>query len=386
MDRLGREQNLNSHERTFSPYCEKQLNVILEQDVYGLSAWEKQCSFLARMRTLCIWHFEHCIDYRRILIAQGYHRKEQLQQIDDLAAFPYLAIPIFKRFSLKSIRSDQVFKVLKSSGTTSQVSSVIFLDGATAGLQSKVLVRILQSTIGRKRLPMMIVDRPEYGSQKRQTNSYSARGAGIQGLSILGRDHTFVLEESLQLNLGELDIFCEKYQNRPVLIFGFTFLIWQSLLMALKNLGKKINLPEAILIHGGGWKKLQHLAVENEEFKRTVTELTGIRNIHNFYGMAEQVGSIFVECDEGYLHAPFASDVLVRHPATFESLSQYENGLLQVLSLLPMSYPGHSILTEDLGQLMGEDDCPCGKKGKYFLVEGRIPKAEIRGCSDTVRL
>ena len=44
---------------------------------------------------------------------------------------------------------------------------------------------------------------------------------------------------------------------------------------------------------------------------------------------------------------------------------------------------GHSLLTEDLGVLLGEDDCPCGRKGKYFKVTGRVPRAEVRGCSDT---
>jgi hypothetical protein len=32
---------------------------------------------------------------------------------------------------------------------------------------------------------------------------------------------------------------------------------------------------------------------------------------------------------------------------------------------------------------MGEDDCSCGRLGKYFQVHGRLAKAEVRGCSDT---
>ncbi|MHB8062980.1 MAG: LuxE/PaaK family acyltransferase [Ruminiclostridium sp.] len=51
--------------------------------------------------------------------------------------------------------------------------------------------------------------------------------------------------------------------------------------------------------------------------------------------------------------------------------------------MIPRSYPGHALLTEDKGIILGEDDCPCGRFGKYFKVTGRIPKAEIRGCSDT---
>ena len=38
---------------------------------------------------------------------------------------------------------------------------------------------------------------------------------------------------------------------------------------------------------------------------------------------------------------------------------------------------------EDEGIILGEDDCPCGRKGKYFKILGRLKDAEIRGCSDT---
>jgi hypothetical protein len=60
-----------------------------------------------------------------------------------------------------------------------------------------------------------------------------------------------------------------------------------------------------------------------------------------------------------------------------------EKGIIQVVSVLPESYPGHVLLTEDEGIILGEDDCPCGRMGKYFKIEGRIKDAEIRGCSDT---
>ena len=67
----------------------------------------------------------------------------------------------------------------------------------------------------------------------------------------------------------------------------------------------------------------------------------------------------------------------------FSVCSTGEKGLIQVVSQLPESYPGHSLLTEDEGVILGEDDCPCGRKGKYFEIKGRIKNAEIRGCSDT---
>ena len=56
-------------------------------------------------------------------------------------------------------------------------------------------------------------------------------------------------------------------------------------------------------------------------------------------------------------------------------------GFIQLLSLLPKSYPGHSILTEDMGEII-ENNCNLCFGKKKFLVHGRAEKSEIRGCSD----
>ena len=90
-----------------------------------------------------------------------------------------------------------------------------------------------------------------------------------------------------------------------------------------------------------------------------------------------------MECEYGHLHTSCFSDVLIRRPEDFSLAGKRERGLVEVVSVLPQSYPGHVLLTEDEGIILGEDDCPCGRKGKYFKIEGRIKNAEIRGCSDT---
>ena len=59
-----------------------------------------------------------------------------------------------------------------------------------------------------------------------------------------------------------------------------------------------------------------------------------------------------------------------------------KKGLIQLKSLIPHSYPGHNILTDDIGVILGEDDCSCGKKGKYFKIIGRLKNSELRGCSN----
>jgi phenylacetate-coenzyme A ligase PaaK-like adenylate-forming protein len=147
----------------------------------------------------------------------------------------------------------------------------------------------------------------------------------------------------------------------------------------------KPDLSKGILIHGGGWKKLLSESVSREVFKDSLHEVCGIeiKNIHDYYGMVEQTGTIYLECEYGHLHTPVFSDVLIRRPRDFSLAGVGEKGIIQVVSVLPESYPGHLLLTDDEGIILGEDDCPCGRLGKYFSIEGRIKNAELRGCSDT---
>ena len=180
-----------------------------------------------------------------------------------------------------------------------------------------------------------------------------------------------------------LDGKVEKHKGQRILLFGFTFMIWQFFYKKLKELNIKFDLSNGILIHGGGWKKLVNEAVSKEDFKNALNSVCGINSIHDYYGMVEQTGCVYMECEYGHLHASIFSDIIIRNSRDFSIQENGKKGLIQVCSLLPESYPGHSLLTEDEGIILGEDDCPCGRKGKYFKILGRIKNAEIRGCSDT---
>lgn len=163
-------------------------------------------------------------------------------------------------------------------------------------------------------------------------------------------------------------------------------MVWQHFykeLIRLKQKRRELDLSNGILIHGGGWKKLASEAVSPEEFHSRLKEACGLDDIHDYYGMVEQTGCIYMQCGCGHLHASIFSDVIIRRPEDFSVCGIGEKGIIQVVSAIPESYPGHSLLTEDEGMILGEDTCPCGRKGKYFSVMGRLKNAEIRGCSDT---
>jgi phenylacetate-coenzyme A ligase PaaK-like adenylate-forming protein len=345
--------------------------------VYGLAQEVKRQRMEQALSRLTLHHAERCESYRKILSARAIDATRQFT----LSELPFLPVRLFKECELRSVEKENVVKTLTSSGTTSAKVSRIYLDRETATAQTRALVFILQALIGKARLPMLIIDHPGVIKNRHE---FSARGAGILGLSTFGRDHTYALAgEQMQLDMDAVRQFLCRHAGEPILLFGFTFMVWKYLIQALQQRGERLDLANAILIHSGGWKKMQDEAVDVATFKSAVKDTTGIARVHNFYGMVEQVGSIFVECEHGYLHAPAFADVLVRDPSDWSICAHGTSGLIQVVSLLPHSYPGHSLLTEDLGAIVGEDDCRCGRSGKYFQVSGRIVSAELRGCSDT---
>jgi len=196
-----------------------------------------------------------------------------------------------------------------------------------------------------------------------------------------GRDHLFCLDQTMKLDVDRLRTYLQVHPVGPILIFGFTFMVLQHFFLACAS--AHVDLSRCILIHSGGWKKLQQLAISNVEFKRRLPESTGLTRSSNFYGTVEQVGSVFVEGADGYLYPPNVADVIIRDPITWKEAPIGRPGVIQILGVLPLSYPGQSILTEDWGIPHGIDDSSCGRGRKDFSVIGRIATAELRGCSDT---
>lgn len=350
------------------------LNKIFEETQYSLDRKSKGSMMSELLSELDNFHMLNSSQYKTI-VSSVFGRNEEIKSIEDL---PFIPVSVFKNHQIKSISDTDVFKVLTSSGTSGQDVSKIYLDKETAKLQTLALSKIISHVVGQVRLPMLIIDSKSIFSNK---STFSARGAGILGLSVFGKDHTYILDDNYLPDEYLLSAFLAKYSGQPILIFGFTFMVWQYLFNAeLKN---KYDLSKAILIHSGGWKKLINMAVDNSTFRYALQEKFKIERIYNFYGMVEQVGSVFLENSDGYLHCPNFADVIIRNPIDFSVQEKGKEGLIQVISALPKSYPGHSLLTEDIGVLIGEDDASNGWKGKYFKIIGRAKKAELRGCSDT---
>ena len=352
------------------------LEYLLNTSPFSLNKANKAQFYDDYFKELTRYHYENCLPYKKMLDSLGFDIGASI----NYSEIPFLPVRLFKMFDLYSTSQENIVKTMTSSGTSGQAVSKIFLDKETSITQSKVLTKIVSTFIGSKRTPMIIIDSP---SVLKNRNMFSARGAGILGFSIFGTKRLYALDEQMKLDIDAVVEFINQSKGQRIFLFGFTFMVYQHFINELIKNKIKIDLSNAVLIHGGGWKKLLSESVTSSEFRGILHQLCGIKSVHDYYGMVEQTGSIYMECERGFLHASIYSDIIIRRPHDFSVAAIGEAGIIQTLSVLPKSYPGHSLLTEDEGVMLGEDDCKCGRLGKYFKVIGRLKNAEIRGCSDT---
>lgn len=353
------------------------LDIFPEFNIYSKSSLEKKIFFKKRIGKLFLYHFTNSNEFKKMMLGLGYKSFEN-KEIEDL---PFLPVRLFKLYELITSPRKDILKIITSSGTSGQNPSKIFLDRKTSRVQSKILTRIVSSFIGSSRLPMIIIDSE---STVKDRSKFSARTAGINGFSLFSKKKFFALNDDMSLNIDGLKNFIVENKGSNFLIFGFTYIVHEYFCKELLRRNISIDFSNGTLIHGGGWKKMINISVDNQTFRKNLKKACKIDKVHDYYGMVEQTGTIYMECEKEYFHVSEFSEVIIRDPDDFSIRPFNKKGIIQLLSLTPISYPGQSLLTEDMGYIVGEDNCKCGRKGKYFKISGRMKNAEVRGCSDTL--
>ena len=348
---------------------------VFEGAPFSLEPARKQQLLETAVDGLSLRHAQACPPYRRLCERAfgSQHLGEPLEQR------PFVHVSLFKQRRLLSVPEAEVFKWVRSSGTSGQPSEIA-LDRPTAERQAEALRSVLGAILPARRAPLLVIDSEQV---LRSPGPMVARAAGLVGVMPFGFDPLFALDQNLEPRTDEIRAWLSRHRDAPALfVFGFTSLVWQHFVQPLSQLG--LELGRATLVHGGGWKKLEQHAVSRVDFRRALGEHFDLHRVHDYYGLVEQLGAIHLECAEGVLHTPSFAEVVVRDPLTLAPIGVGVEGVLQFISALPESYPGHSVLTEDLGTLVLKDGCRCGRRGSAFLVKGRAPRASPRGCSDTL--
>jgi len=303
-----------------------------------------------------------------------------------IAELPYLPVSAFKANPpLSLVPNAEIRRTLTSSSTSGQTPSRVVLDAATSRRMTKGVIAIIRDFIGSARRPYLVIDTKENLGRQAELG---ARGAAIQALGSFATEIVPCLAAdssgNATLDLEKLLAFANQWKEAPVLVYGFTYVIWTQLVQPLQQRGVKLKLPDVHVLHSGGWKRLEQQSVTKNVFVRQVADMFGCtpNRVIDYYGMVENVGVVYPDCEQGYKHVPAFAEVIIRDPLTLMPAEPGHPGVVQVCSVLPTSFPGFLLLTDDMGEIIGRDGCACGRRGTYFRFLRRVPKVEMRGCGN----
>jgi hypothetical protein len=361
---------------------EQGIESLLTEPPYGVDPQQRRRNLLALLKAELSYACERNSKFRKYVE----HWPIDFRTAREIADLPYLPVGVFKANpALALVSADEVKRTLTSSATTGQVPSRIVLDAATARRMTKGVLTIARDFIGAARRPYLVIDTPDNLAAQSQLG---ARGAAVQALGSFATEIVTCLRPDSSgdssLDLEKLHACAAKWKNAEVLVYGFTYVSWTQFVQTLQRQGITLALPNVRVLHSGGWKRLLQQAVTRDVFINGVASVFGCapERIVDYYGMVENVGVIYPDCDHGNKHVPAFAEVIVRDPLTLAPVKAGQQGLIQVCSVLPTSFPGFLLLTEDLGEVIGDDNCPCGRRGMSFRFTGRVPKAEVRGCGN----
>ncbi len=353
---------------------------LVSLEPFSLHEPEKRPVFLRAMQEAILFHYNNCENYRNFCKKRGFEPAGDFS-IQDI---PFLPVDVFKDVKLISVPAKDIHRTVHSSATTTGTPSSVYLDETSMSRQTRTLNSIISNFIGEERRDFIFIDSPN--TIKSVVGELSSRATTMRGLLPFSRKSFFVLNDKLEPDEEALGKALDELGGLPT-IYGFTYMIYEFVKSdprIRKRLSKKTK--GCIVLHSGGWKKLTELQVKKEQFNREVSDFfsTSPGNVIDMYGMVEHMGVIYPDCPCGFKHVPVYSDVLIRDVNSFELVADGKPGFIQLLSPIPHSYPGISIISADIGAVMGSDDCKCGRLGKYFVFKHRAEKSEIRGCGDTL--
>lgn len=346
---------------------------------------EKKPLFMNAIRESFSHHIKNNEAFRKFCESTQFN----INEVSNISDFPFLPVSIFKQGKLASVPNGDIRLILNSSATSGTPSSVP-IDAITSKRQSIVSAKVIADYVGGERRPFLIMDEDPSKSSQNRGIPVSARAVATRGFLTFAKTSEYFLLKKGNSFWFDADSFKSalvRHTNsgEPFIIFGFTFLLHHYAVKDFSGSGSKIRLPESTkIIHIGGWKKLQSQSVTKEKFNSDICSVFGVdaSNVIDVYGFTEQMGLVYPDCQEGHKHVPLYSEIIIRDFDTLEPVRDGEEGLIQILTPLPHSYPGVSVLTDDVGFVCQRGRCRCGRNGTAFRVVGRAKLSEPRGCGD----
>ena len=224
--------------------------------------------FMDALQEELIFHYEHNEMYRQFCERKSFDPCQEIKSLEDI---PSVAVSVFKDlgFKLGSVPKEELSLTLQSSAT-SGVPSTVVLDKITSKRQAKAMVKVISAFIGNERKPFLIMDIDPRSADRRLLG---ARFAAVTGYLKFASKTGFFLKAKDGVSFFDVEgikqFVNELPQDQPVVVFGFTYILYQNVLKTIQQSGETVQLPKGSkIIHIGGWKKLESEKVEKSLFNQ----------------------------------------------------------------------------------------------------------------------
>lgn len=293
--------------------------------------------------------------------------------IKNVNKIPALPSTLFKKEAIMSCMEEEVVKMCYSSGTSGSTSTIY---------RDKLTMEMF--FLGLKSAVREILENKDYyvlnlGPSTDEANIWFSyvmseikRIFPEQNYVKQGIFECEKLYSDIQQNLSKKNL---AIVGAPIMFMNFMEYLEREKLVIQ-------NAENICIITGGGWKKNVNISLDSKQFfEKLSVFFVGInrQNVRDFFNMVE-LNSVLPSCECGSKHIPVWMDAYVIDLDSYEIADQGKSGLLTFLDSTAVSFPGF-IVSGDLGTVIYEDNCPCGRKGKCIKIERRINTIESRGCA-----
>lgn len=343
--------------------------------------------FLNAVRESALFHYGHCLEYRKILNGLGFGEKEILSDMplsEYLTRLPFIPTLLFKRRVMFSMPKRKMLIRATSSGTGGRFSEIGFdVGGLLCGLKMVLRIGKSRGLLSAKPCRYIVMGyKPRRGNRTAVTKT--AFGATFFAPALSRR---YILKYKDGKYSPDFDgiinaVVRSSKKRAPVRFMGFpayTFFLMRE----MERRGIAVRLPggSKIMI-AGGWKQFYAERADKETFYRLAEKTLGVpdNDIIEFYGAVEHP-IMYTDCVNHRFHVPVYSRVVIRDCDELKPVKNGEAGLVELISPMVAATPVLSVMTDDLGVLHDGAECGCGIRSPYLEIIGRVAPDSIKTCA-----
>jgi hypothetical protein len=301
--------------------------------------------------------FRYQAQHNPVYLAYLQHLRIDPQQVNQLAAIPFLPIEFFKTHTVKTGAFEPEV-TFYSSGTTQSSRSrheVASLDWYTQTSQ-----RIFEQYYGPLRDYVVLALLPSYleqgGSSLVAMVDYFVKQSGQQEEGFYLRNH----DQLLQAVKGA------QQRGKKVLLIGVSY----ALLDWADELQGREDFSNVTIMETGGMKGRRREMIR-EELHAYLKKGFGVEAIHSEYGMTELLSQAY-SLGDGIFQPGYTMQVLLRDlNDPFDIRPDMRSGGINVIDLANVDSCAF-IETKDIGRMQANGT---------FEVLGRFDNSDIRGCN-----